>query len=193
MYSVGNVMNVKGEPVQCSVFDKEGKHVRRFYFDVETREIWCNNYPTLVKEFGQEDTVRAPIKARTKKEAEAFFCSEEGIKLMAHIIRIMAGELVGLRATKQAERQEVSEAKKVQEVETKPVYKHEIFTSVGSVFSFLREAKDCTDAANWNIAEGESYYRITLVNTLDNETLVGLLVNLGVDYDEVITDVVKTE
>lgn len=193
MYSVGNVMNVKGEPVQCSVFDKEGKHVRRFYFDVETREIWCNNHPTLVKEFGQEETVRAPIKARTKKEAEAFFCSEEGIKLMAHIIRIMVGELVGLRATRQAERQEASEAKRVQEVETKPVYKHEIFTSVGSVFAFLRDSDDCIDAANWNLAEGEEYYRITLVNTLDHEDMTSTLVNLGVDYDEVITDVLETE
>lgn len=189
MYTIGNVMNVRGHAVQCTVFDLEGNHVRTFYFDADTKEIWCHNYYTNVETLGHNKTIGHAVPAKTKKEAEAYFKSEDGFNVMVGIIRAMTETLAKVNQM----RKEAREAKNVEAVEPKPVYKHEIFTSIGSVFAFLRDSDDCTDAANWNLAEGEEYYRITLVNTLDHEAMTNTLVNLGVDYDEVITDVLETE
>ena len=189
MYSIGNVMNVRGHDVQCTLLDKNGNHVRNFYFDKEEQVIWCHNYPELAKEYGQDLHIRISVHAKTKKQAEELMRTEAMLAQMVHVVRGMVAQLAQLKV----KRQEAREAKVVKAVEVKPAYKHDIFTSVGSVFAFLRDSEYCTDAANWNIAEGETYYRITLVNTLDNEALIGLLVSLGVDYDEVITEVLDVQ
>lgn len=189
MYTIGNVMNVRGHDVQCTLLDKNGNHVRNFYYDKEEQVIWCHNYPELAKEYGQDLHIRISVHAKTKKQAEELMRTEAMLGRMVDVVRGMVAQLAQLKI----KRQEAREAKKVKEVEPKPVYKHEIFTPNGADFVALRNSAYCTDAVSWNIAEGEEYYRVTWVNTLDNETLIVSLVGLGLYYDEVITDVLETK
>lgn len=194
MYTIGNVMNVRGHAVQCTVFDLEGNHVRTFYFDADTKEIWCHNYYANVEALGHNKTIGHAVPAKTKKEAEAYFKSEEGLDAMVGIIRAMTETLAKVTQMRKAERQKIHEAKQETEPKTTPaMHKHEIFTDSAETYKKLKESTFCTDAACWTLDDGSNYYRITLVAAYGEDWIHTGLDLEHLDYDEVITDVLETK
>ena len=190
MYSIGNVMNVRGHDVQCTLLDKNGNHVRNFYFDKEEQVIWCHNYPELAKEYGQDLHIRISVHAKTKKQAEELMRSEAMLAQMVNVVRGMVAQLAQLKV----KRQEAREAKQETEPKTAPaMHKHEIFTDSAETYKKLKESTFCTDAACWTLSDGSNYYRITLVAAYGEDWIHTGLDLEQLDYDEVITDVLETK